>query len=71
MTTYLLTVDGMGCSSCAVRVGAALKEAGITVLSSEVGSVKVQSALSMDTLKKAVDPILEDMGYMLVSAKAE
>ena len=71
MTNYLLTVDGMGCSSCAVRVSTALKEAGITVLSSDVGSVKVQSALAMETLKKAISPILEDMGYMLISARAE
>lgn len=71
MTTYHLTVDGMGCSNCAVRVGAALKEAGITVVSSEVGSVKVQSALAIDQLKKAISPILEDMGYMLIAAKAE
>lgn len=71
MTTYLLTVDGMGCASCAGRVDVALKEAGFTVLSSEVGRVKVQSSMALDTLKKTAGHILEDMGYMLVAAKAE
>ena len=71
MTTYLLTVDGMGCSSCAGRVDLALKEAGFTVLSTQVGSAKIQSSMNADTLKKTVSEILEDMGYMLTAIKAE
>ena len=54
MTTYLLTVDGMGCSSCAGRVDLALKEAGFTVLSTQVGSAKIQSSMNVDTIKKHV-----------------
>ncbi|MEN6340162.1 MAG: heavy-metal-associated domain-containing protein [Clostridiaceae bacterium] len=71
MTTYQLTVEGMGCSSCAGRVDLALKEAGFTVLSTDVGSAKIQSSMNVDTLKKTVSEILEDMGYMLTGLKAE
>ena len=71
MTTYLLTVDGMGCSSCAGRVDDALKEARFTVVSAQVGSVKIQSSMNMETLKKNVSEILEDIGYMLTAIKAE
>ena len=47
MTTYQLTVEGMGCSSCAGRVDLALKEAGFTVLSTDVGSASLSRAVAV------------------------
>jgi copper chaperone CopZ len=70
MTTYELTVEGMGCSSCVEKVDKILKEAGFKVLSCDLGNATIQSSMNPDALKKTIDSIMQDVGYMLVSLKA-
>lgn len=70
MTTYELTVEGMGCSSCVEKVDKILKEAGFKVLSCDLGNATIQSSMNPDALKKTLDSIMQDVGYMLVSLKA-
>lgn len=67
MTTYELTVEGMGCSSCVEKVDKILKEAGFKVLSCDLGNATIQSSMNPDALKKTLDSIMQDVGYMLVS----
>ena len=69
MTTYELTVEGMGCSSCVEKVDRILKEAGFKVLACDLGNATIQSSMNQDALKKTLDSILQDVGYMLVSLK--
>lgn len=70
MTTYELTVEGMGCSSCVEKVDKILKEAGFKVISCDLGNATIQSSMQPNALKKTLDDILQDVGYMLVSLKA-
>jgi len=71
MTTYELTVEGMGCSSCVDRLDKTLGEAGFKVLSCDLGNARIQSSMNPEALKHTLGTILQDVGYMLVSLKAE
>jgi len=71
MTTYQISVEGMGCSSCVERLYKILKEAGFKVLSCDLGNARVQASMNQDSLEKALHTILQDEGYMLVGIKAE
>jgi len=70
MTKYELTVEGMGCSSCVEKLDKFLKEAGFKVLSCDLGNATIETGLNPDALKKTLNTILQDVGYMLVSLKA-
>jgi copper chaperone CopZ len=70
MTTYELAIEGMGCPNCVQTVEKALREAGFKVLACDTGSAKIASGMNADALKKTLDDILQDVGYMLVSLKA-
>lgn len=71
MTTYQISVEGMGCSSCVERLDKLLKDAGFTVLSCDLGNARIQSSLNPEALKKALHTELQHDGYMLVGLKAE
>jgi len=70
MTTYELTVEGMGCSSCVEKLDKFLQEAGFKVLSCDLGKAQIQSGMNPDALKERLHALLQDVGYMLVSLKA-
>ena len=55
MATYNVKIDGMGCDRCVAKVKGALDALSGTCSKVEIGSAVVETGLSKDEIKKAIE----------------